>query len=100
MLPLAADENFDGDVLEGLRRRVSALDVVRVQDTELRGAPDPDLLAWAARERRVLLTHDRATLTGYAYERVAAGPAIDELELIVVAGRESDVAGCVLFLPL
>ena len=37
MLALAADETFDGDVLEGLVRRVPGADVVRVQDTGLRG---------------------------------------------------------------
>lgn len=31
----AADENFDGRILEGLRARMPELDIVRVQDTEM-----------------------------------------------------------------
>ena len=47
------------------------LDVVRVQDIGLSAASDPDVLAWAAIEDRILLTHDRDTLPlQHAYERV------------------------------
>jgi hypothetical protein len=37
------------------------LDVVRVQDVGLAETPDPVILAWAAGEERILLTHDRET---------------------------------------
>ena len=37
------------------------------------GADDLAVLEWAAAECRVLLTHDVATMTRYAYERVEAG---------------------------
>lgn len=73
MLPLAADENLNNDIVRGLLRRNSKIDVVRVQDVGLRGADDPAVLEWAAAEGRVLLTHDVATMTRYAYERVQAG---------------------------
>jgi len=45
-----ADENFDNRILAGLRRRLPALDVLRVQDAGLIGAEDPEILAWAARK--------------------------------------------------
>lgn len=54
----AADENFNGKILNKLRDRLPELDMLRVQDTPLYGAPDPAVLAWAAAENRVLLTHD------------------------------------------
>jgi hypothetical protein len=57
MLLLAADENFNGNIVRGLLRRQPALDIVRIQDVELSGAEDPVVLAWAAQEGRVLLTH-------------------------------------------
>jgi len=44
---------------------------VRVQDADSKGADDPAVLAWAAGEGRVLLTHDVNTLTAFGYERVA-----------------------------
>jgi hypothetical protein len=73
MLRLAADENFNNDIVRGLRRRRPDLDIVRVQEAGLSGAVDHDVLEWAARESRVLLTHDVSTMTRYPYERVEAG---------------------------
>lgn len=73
MLRFFADENFNHDILRGLLRRQPDIDIVRVQDVQLRGADDPTVLEWAAREGRILLTHDVNTVTRYALERVAAG---------------------------
>ena len=44
MLQLAADENFNNDILRGLKRRDPLLDIVRIQDAGLSGATDPELL--------------------------------------------------------
>ena len=80
MLRLAADENFNNDVVRGVRRREPAVDILRIQDAGLLGAADPAILEWAAQAGRVLLTHDVATLTRYAYDRVRDGkpmPGVD-----------------------
>jgi predicted nuclease of predicted toxin-antitoxin system len=53
MLKLLADENFDNTILRGLRRQPD-IDIICVQDTELYGANDPTVLAWAAQENRML----------------------------------------------
>jgi hypothetical protein len=71
MLQLLADENFHGDVVRGLVLREPDLNIVTVQDVALSGADDPTVLAWAAEQNRIVLTHDRTTMTKYAYERVA-----------------------------
>src|SRR5947207_10068330 len=76
MLRLLADENFNSDIVRGLLLRQVDLDVVRVQDVGLTGAEDPDILAWAAENNRIVLTHDRATMSDHAYERVAAGEGV------------------------
>jgi len=60
---LAADENFNQDIIRGLLRRKPDLDLVRVQDAGLSGASDPAVLEWAAAEDRLLLTHDLTTIT-------------------------------------
>jgi hypothetical protein len=73
MLRLASDADFHGPLYRALRRRQPDLDIVRVQDVGLRTATDPDILAWAASEGRILLTHDRSTMTKFAYERIRAG---------------------------
>ncbi|WP_228015825.1 DUF5615 family PIN-like protein [Leptolyngbya ectocarpi] len=62
MLKLLADENLDNTIIRGLLRRNPSIDIARVQDVALSGKDDPTVLAWAAQEQRVLLTHDVATI--------------------------------------
>lgn len=76
MLRWLADENFNNDILRALFRRSPAIDIVRVQDSGLRGIDDEALLAWAARQGRVLLTHDVSTITWHAYQRIKRGEAM------------------------
>jgi predicted nuclease of predicted toxin-antitoxin system len=63
MLRLAADENFNGDIVRGLLRRKPDLDIAHVQDAGLSGADDPAVLEWAANEGRTVVTHDRLDLS-------------------------------------
>jgi hypothetical protein len=90
MLLLVADENFNNDIVRGLLRKKPDLDIVRVQEVGLRGANDSAILEWAANEGRVVLTHDAATMTYYAYERVRAGlsmPGVIEVADDLSLGR-------------
>ena len=73
MLRLASDGDVHGDTIRGLRRRLPEIDLVRIQDALPKGANDPDVLAWAARESRVLITNDRNTMVAFARQRVIAG---------------------------
>jgi hypothetical protein len=116
VIPLAADENLNNDIVRGLLRRNPKLDIVRIQDAGLSGADDPTVLEWAATEGRVLLTHDVRTITRYAYERVRdrksmpgvfeiptavpVGRAIEDLLLIAEASVEGEWEGQVRYLPL
>src|SRR5262245_30247048 len=116
MLRLASDENFNGDIVRGLLLHRPGLHLVRVQDVGLEGADDATVLAWAAENNRILLTHDRATIPDFAYARVAAGQpmpgvfvlndrlpirqALDELLLIDTCSEQVEWAGLVLYLPL
>jgi len=72
MLRLASDADVHGDLIRGLRLREPNLDLVRSEDVLPEGTPDPQVLSWAAGENRVLISHDRNTMTGFAFERVAA----------------------------
>ena len=53
-------------------RHLPTLDIVRVQDVDLSGTSDPIVLAWAAQDGRVVLTHDVSTMTAHAYARVTS----------------------------
>lgn len=116
MLRLLSDENFRGEILRGLRRRLPDVDVVRVQDVGLASAEDAAILAWAATEGRVLVTHDRNTIPEFADERIRhglpmpgvfvvdddlpAGHAIADLLLAVQCGAAIECHGLITYFPL
>ncbi len=117
MLKLAADENFNNNILRGLLRRNPDLDIVRIQDIpEAAGQDDPTMLAWAAQAGRVLLTHDVRTITKYAYQRIDAGlpmpgvfeikrtvpiaVALEEILILAEGSIEGEWEGQVRYLPL
>ena len=114
-MQLAADHNLDGRIVIGLLRRIPGLNLVHIRDFGLADAPDPVVLQWAATMDRVLLTHDRATLVGFAFERVARGEpmtgviavsaqcqigrAVTDLELLLECTAEAEWPGRVHFIP-
>ena len=116
MLKFAADENFNNDIVRGVLRRNSHLDIVRIQDVGLSGADDLTVLSWAASEDRVLLTHDAATITHHAYERVRRGEempgvfevsrsvavrvAIEDITILAECSVPGEWNGQVRYLPL
>jgi len=111
-----ADENFDNKIVRGILRRNPDIDIVSVRDIGLAGKDDPTVLAWAAQENRILLTHDVATITHYAYERIATGQpmagvievtfdapigkAIEDILLIYSCSLEGELDGQIYYLPL
>lgn len=115
-LRFAADENFNGRILRALQRQLPDLDIVRAQDCLPEGTDDPTLLAWAAQEGRVVLSHDIATLVGYANDRLRRleempglvviptlapiGEVLADLELLLGAASAEDLRQQVLFVPL
>jgi Domain of unknown function (DUF5615) len=68
-----ADEDLQAGIVDGLRSREPTVDILDVKTGGLRGKSDPDLLKLAAEEHRVLITHDRHTMTRHARERIGAG---------------------------
>jgi len=115
MLRLLIDEDVHGDIVAGLRRRQPTLDLLRVQDVGLRHTPDPVILEWAAQQGRVVISVDKKTLAVVAWDRVAhglpmpgvailriiltIGQAINELEVIALAGNPDDLRDQVIYLP-
>lgn len=113
---LAADENFNNDIVRALLRHRPDLDIVRIQDTEIAGADDPTVLDWVAQKDRIILSHDVTTLTRYAYERVQDNlpmpgivevsrsvpirTAIDDIILLVECSEGGEWEGQILYLPL
>lgn len=111
-----ADENFNNEILRTLKRHYPHVDVLRIQDCGLRGTDDPTILAFAAQEGRLLLSHDAKTLPSFAYDRVARGlsmpgvcllrrdelilPAAEEIAMLEACSVPGEWEGQVIFLPL
>jgi hypothetical protein len=109
------DEDVHGAIITGLHRREPSLDMVRVQDVGLRSAVDSEILIWAAREERVVVSLDKKTLASQAWNRVARGlpmsgvaiirkgvtigKAIDELQVLAVVANPDELRDLVVFLP-
>jgi len=114
MLPLLSDEDLQGAIVAGLLLHFPALDVVRVQDVGLMKTPDPAILEYAANQNRVIVTHDRNTMTSHAQDRMNQGlhmtglivleqfmnigKAIQEVGTLAQAGDPGDLDGQILFL--
>jgi hypothetical protein len=115
-LRFLADENFQRVIVRGVLRELPDLDILRVQDIDLGGIDDPGILTWAARQGRVLLTHDAKTIPRFAYDRIERGElmtgvlvipqhaavarAIEAIVLAAGASREDEWQGQVRYLSL
>jgi predicted nuclease of predicted toxin-antitoxin system len=116
MIRFLTDENFNGKILRAIRRANPDADILRVQDSSVYQATDPQVLEWATQEGRILLTHDIKTMVGFANARLEAGlpmagviavrltlpfsQVIDNLLLILGASEPSEWENRIVFLPL
>ena len=76
MLRLLFDQDFNHNILRGLFLRLPNLDAVTALQAGLDEAPDPELLDWAAHQRRIVVTHDVNTMPDHAYQRIQQGEAV------------------------
>jgi hypothetical protein len=116
MLRVITDEDFNRTILNGLLRRNPALDVIRMQDVVALGTSDPKLLELAAKEGRILITHDVTTMTNHFYERIRLGKSspgilvvrqtapigrvIEDLSLVIECSFEEELMDRVIYVPL
>ncbi len=116
MIRFLTDEDFDGRIVRGLQRRVPDIDIARCQDVGLRTLHDRQLLDFAAKNDRVLLTHDIRTMSAFAAERIARSQkmpgiilvpqdvpirqVIEEIELIALCAEPEDLIDQIKRIPL
>ncbi len=116
MVLLLIDENLDQRILRGIIFRIPIIDYCVAQKIELQGSKDPVLLEWAARNQRILVTHDVNTIPGYAYDRVRAelrmpgviiipedlaiGIAIEDLITLLECSNANEFENRILYFPL
>lgn len=113
---LLLDHNFDQNILRGLLLHVPDLDYVTAFEVGMSRTPDPELLIWAAGEKRLMLTHDRRTMPAHAKDVIEAGHdiagviivptelpmalVIEQIELIVKCTAIDEWQNVVRHLPL
>jgi hypothetical protein len=116
MLRLLIDQDLDQVILRGLLLRVPNLDVITAHQADLSDISDPELLAWAAEQGRIVVTHDRRTMPYHAADRMAEGErvagiiivsrrlpvsqVIDDLEIIVSCSEVEEWENVLKYLPL
>ena len=110
------DENFNGRILRGLKRRKPDLDAAIGQDVGLSGKKDAPVLEWAATQGRITITHDVRTMPMFAQQRIRdgkffpglivvpeqmpIGEAIDDLMIVVECSEAKEWENRIVYLPL
>jgi len=102
-----ADADLNEDIVAGVLRRESIIDFQTADEANLRGLLDQQVLALAAQEDRILVTHDRRTMPRHfadfivsekspgvviIAQKVSVNAAIEELLLIWACLRRRGVA--------
>jgi hypothetical protein len=116
LLAYLTDEDVHGPIVDGLRRHHPELDIVRAVDVGLASVDDNDLLDWAAKHGRVLVSHDVNTCVNAANLRVAGGlpmaglivvpqslaiaKAISDLRYIAETNSAAEMIGATVWIPL
>jgi hypothetical protein len=110
-----ADEDLDSGIVEGLRFREPSIDILDAKKAGLRRTKDSVLLELASRQERIVISHDRRTMTRYFRERLAAGKShpglfivpqrtaiggiVESLLLVWTASQASDWRDAIAYLP-
>jgi predicted nuclease of predicted toxin-antitoxin system len=110
-----ADADLNLDIVKGVLRREPAVDFRTAKAAGLRGLADTEVLAIAAREGRILVTHDRQTMPWefarfvaanespgvlIVSQNVSVSEAIEDLLLIWLASEDADWTNRIASVPL
>jgi len=96
-------------------RRIPQLDAVTAFEIGMSAATDPELLKWAAKEGRIIVTHDRKTMPGHAAELMDNGETIaglfvvprsmpiyhvlEDLQLMITCSENGEWVNVIRYLP-
>ena len=110
-----ADADFHQKIVLGLLRREPTIDFQTASQGGVMGRPDPDVLSIAARENRILISHDRGTMPAHftrftatqsssglilVSQEIHIGTAIEELLLVSAASSHEEWQDEIRFIPL
>ena len=115
MIRFLADADFNHAIVKGCRRQEPTLDFLSANDARLQGVSDREVLAIAAEQNRILVTHDVRTMPRHFGEFLMKrgsspgvflmsqytpiGAVIDELVLIWAASDADEWKNRILNIP-
>lgn len=110
-----ADADLNYAIVQGVHLREPAVDFKSAHDARLEGLPDREVLEFAAREERVLVSHDKSIMPVHFAARAGAGltspgvllalpsasvgEIVESLLIIWSASRETEWANRIHYLP-
>ena len=109
-----ADADLNADIVVGVWRREPMIDFQSADEAGLEGISDPDVLAHAAQEGRILVSHDRKTMPRHFAAFIAATTSpglmivsqnadvrlvIDELIMIWAASEAEEWINSIITIP-
>ena len=73
-----ADANLNAEIVAGVLRREPSIDFQTADEANLRRFPDPEVLALAAQENRISVTHHRRTMPRHFADGILhhSGPGV------------------------
>jgi hypothetical protein len=111
-----ADADLNQAIVSGLLRREPSLDFLTARMAALNGLRDAEVLALAAKQQRVLVSHDASTMPAQFQvfrndgrasagvllipQKMEVGKAIDELMLVWMASEMAEWENRLVWLPL
>jgi len=111
-----ADADFNENIVRAVRRHQRAVDFQTASEAGLHGLEDPEVLTAAAREGRILVTHDRRTMPHHfadfvahhhhspgvfiLFQNLPIRQAVEELLTIWEASEAEEWVDVILGLPL
>lgn len=110
-----ADADLNHIIVSAVMRRAPAIDFRTATATGLAGVKDQEVLALAARDGRILVSHDQRTMPRHFGEFIAShrspglivvpqhlplGDVVDDLILIVTATQPEEWTERIVFLPI
>jgi hypothetical protein len=103
MIRFLADASLHDAIVTGCLRREPAIDFLSANEARLEGLPDPDVLAFATRQDRILVTSDLRTMPRHFGNFLEANgqcagvflvkqraPLADVIEALVLVWSSSD----------
>jgi len=94
-LRFQADADLKYAIVKAVRRREPGIGFASADESGLEGVSDPELLDLAAREGRILVSHDRRTMLDHFRARLSAGESSPGLFVVSQGAPIGPVVGAI-----